>query len=75
MNIEAWTAPVAARFPQWEEEQAPESESVALPCITGEAEVGYLLPQLLATPGCPSRSRVLPPLRKWLWWALVRRVE
>ena len=73
MNIHAWTPPTAERFPQWDDE--PAQEPLALPCITGEAEVGFLLPQLLATPGCPSRSRLQSAFLEWLGRVLSRRAE
>lgn len=45
------------RFPRWDEEF---SESTGPDfCGPSEAEVGFLLPQLLSTPGCPSRSRAM----------------
>ncbi|WP_448681619.1 hypothetical protein [Pseudomonas nicosulfuronedens] len=45
------------RFPRWDEEYV----EPAAPgfCGPNEAEVGFLLPQLLSTPGCPSRSRTM----------------
>lgn len=54
----------AERLPYWEDEYL--QEPMAKSCSSGEAEVGYLLPQLLATPDCPSRSRVFPPVLDWL---------
>lgn len=45
------------RFPRWDEEVV-ESAAPGF-CGPNEAEVGFLLPQLLSTPGCPSRSRTM----------------
>jgi hypothetical protein len=45
------------RFPRWNEEFV-ESAGPGL-CGPNEAEVGFLLPQLLSTQGCPSRSRAV----------------
>lgn len=45
------------RFPRWDEEVV-ESAGPGF-CGPNEAEVGFLLPQLLSTPGCPSRSRTV----------------
>ncbi len=55
------------RFPQWDEEFV-ESAAPAF-CGPNEAEVGFLLPQLLSTPGCPSRSCTMEigaALLRWL---------
>lgn len=55
------------RFPRWDEEIV-ESTGPGL-CGPSEAEVGFLLPQLLSTPGCPSRSRTVEigaVLVRWL---------
>lgn len=55
------------RFPRWDEEFV-ESTAPGL-CGPSEAEVGFLLPQLLSTPGCPSRSRTVKigtALVRWL---------
>ncbi|QRY77189.1 hypothetical protein JVX91_16385 [Pseudomonas sp. PDNC002] len=59
------------RFPQWDEEFVESSEPGF--CGPNEAEVGFLLPQLLSTPGCPSRSRtveVSAALVRWFRRAL-----
>ncbi|MDN6860039.1 hypothetical protein QO207_25910 [Pseudomonas sp. CAN2814] len=58
------------RFPHWSEEllDAPEPGF----CGPTETEVGFLLPQLISTPGCPSRSRTLEigtAVTRWLKWA------
>lgn len=45
------------RFPRWDEEVV-EAAAPSL-CGPNEAEVGFLLPQLISTPGCPSRSRTV----------------
>lgn len=55
--------PGSERLPYWEEDM---QEPMATHCTSGETEVGYLLPQLLATPDCPSRSWVFPALLAWL---------
>ncbi|MCP1648079.1 MULTISPECIES: hypothetical protein [Pseudomonas aeruginosa group] len=47
----------SARFPRWHEEFAESAETGF--CGPSEAEVGFLLPQLISTPGCPSRSRAV----------------
>ncbi|MFR0693203.1 hypothetical protein ACLUTX_27665 [Enterobacterales bacterium AE_CKDN230030158-1A_HGKHYDSX7] len=55
------------RFPQWDEEFVESAETRF--CGPNEAEVGFLLPQLLSTPGCPSRSRAVEigaALLRWL---------
>ncbi|MDF3865335.1 hypothetical protein P3W53_12720 [Pseudomonas denitrificans (nom. rej.)] len=57
----------SACFPRWDEEVV-ESAAPGL-CGPNEAEVGFLLPQLISTPGCPSRSRALElgtALIRWL---------
>lgn len=45
------------RFPRWDEEFVESAETRI--CGPNEAEVGFLLPQLISTPGCPSRSRAV----------------
>lgn len=55
------------RFPRWNEEFVESAETRF--CGPNEAEVGFLLPQLLSTPGCPSRSRTVKfgvALVRWL---------
>ncbi|MBB4864181.1 hypothetical protein HNP46_003045 [Pseudomonas nitritireducens] len=55
------------RFPHWNEELLDTSEPGF--CGPNEMEVGFLLPQLIATPGCPSRSRTVEigtALMRWL---------
>ncbi|WP_315810258.1 hypothetical protein [Pseudomonas sp. C9-3] len=47
----------SARFPHWDAEFAESAETGF--CGPSEAEVGFLLPQLLSSPGCPSRSRAV----------------
>lgn len=47
----------SARFPHRDEEVV-ESAGPGF-CGPNEAEVGFLLPQLLSSPGCPSRSRAV----------------
>jgi hypothetical protein len=45
------------RFPRWDDEFVESTEPDL--CGPNEAEVGFLLPQLMSTPGCPSRSRTM----------------
>ncbi|WP_440466368.1 hypothetical protein ACKI1H_22390 [Pseudomonas sp. YH-1] len=55
------------RFSRWDEEFVESTATVF--CGPNEAEVGFLLPQLLSTPGCPSRSRTVEigtALVRWL---------
>jgi hypothetical protein len=55
------------RFPRWDEAFVEPAETGF--CGPNEAEVGFLLPQLISTPGCPSRSRTVElgaALIRWL---------
>jgi len=59
------------RFPRWDEAFVESAEPGF--CGPNEAEVGFLLPQLISTPGCPSRSRTVElgaALARWLKRAL-----
>jgi len=57
MNIEHSFENGSGRFPRWDEELVESVEPGF--CGPNEAEVGFLLPQLMSTPGCPSRSRTV----------------
>ncbi|MCP1625311.1 hypothetical protein [Pseudomonas nitroreducens] len=54
------------RFPQWDEAFLEPAEPGF--CGPNEAEVGFLLPQLISTPGCPSRSRTMELGAAFMRW-------
>ncbi|WP_430317604.1 hypothetical protein [Pseudomonas nitroreducens] len=57
MNARHAYESASQRFPRWDEEFVEAPAPVL--CGPNEAEVGFLLPQLISTPGCPSRSRTV----------------